>query len=164
MFDKIGTGELIIILIIALFVIGPNKLPEVAKSVGKFLGTARKYVKDITDEVKDEMGDVTEDIKDVGKDLKEDLKGIDKEFKDVKAGLKETEMMLKHPLSDHSPKKALTSGETNAKAAETDSAAITPEPQVEASPKATEAAVGNKATEEDSSAIHPTKEPSEALA
>ncbi|MEQ8176420.1 MAG: twin-arginine translocase TatA/TatE family subunit [Syntrophomonadaceae bacterium] len=32
---SIGTWELILILVVALFVFGPNKLPEVAKGLGK---------------------------------------------------------------------------------------------------------------------------------
>lgn len=38
----IGTPELIIILILALVLIGPKKLPEVARAIGKGLGELRK--------------------------------------------------------------------------------------------------------------------------
>jgi sec-independent protein translocase protein TatA len=33
--DNIGPGELILVLIIALIVIGPKKLPDVGRSLGK---------------------------------------------------------------------------------------------------------------------------------
>jgi Sec-independent protein translocase protein TatA len=66
----------------------------VAKSLGKVVGSARKYLKDITEEVKEEMKDVTEDLKDV----KEELKGE----------LKEVENALKEPLKDG--QKALAAG------------------------------------------------------
>ena len=39
---NIGTWELIIILLIAVIVIGPSKLPEAARSFGKALGEFRR--------------------------------------------------------------------------------------------------------------------------
>jgi sec-independent protein translocase protein TatB len=43
----IGSTELIIILIVALIVIGPAKLPEMAKSLGKALGEFRRVSTDV---------------------------------------------------------------------------------------------------------------------
>jgi len=38
----IGTQELILILIVALFIFGPSKLPELAQSLGKAVGEFKK--------------------------------------------------------------------------------------------------------------------------
>jgi sec-independent protein translocase protein TatA len=46
---NIGPGELILILIIALVVLGPGKLPDVAQSLGKSVREFRKAATDITD-------------------------------------------------------------------------------------------------------------------
>ena len=43
----IGSTELIVILIVALIVIGPAKLPEMAKSLGKALGEFRRVSTDV---------------------------------------------------------------------------------------------------------------------
>lgn len=43
----IGSTELVVILIVALIVIGPAKLPEVAKSLGKALGEFRRVSTDV---------------------------------------------------------------------------------------------------------------------
>lgn len=40
---KIGTGELIVILAIALIIFGPSRLPALGKMVGKAVGTLRHY-------------------------------------------------------------------------------------------------------------------------
>jgi len=48
-FPNIGPGELILILIIALVVLGPGKLPDVAASLGKSVREFRKAAMDITD-------------------------------------------------------------------------------------------------------------------
>lgn len=71
MFNKIGTMELLVILVIALFVIGPEKLPGVAKSAGKLLGTARHYLKDIMADVQTEIKTVEEDLKEVETSIKD---------------------------------------------------------------------------------------------
>lgn len=51
----IGLQELIIIAIIALLVVGPKKLPELAKTVGKGLNEFRKAADGITDDLKQTM-------------------------------------------------------------------------------------------------------------
>jgi sec-independent protein translocase protein TatA len=46
---NIGPGELILILIIALVVLGPGKLPDVAASLGKSVREFRKAASDVTE-------------------------------------------------------------------------------------------------------------------
>jgi sec-independent protein translocase protein TatA len=48
----IGTQELIIILLIALIVFGPKKLPEVGRTIGRSLAEFRRASSDIRDELK----------------------------------------------------------------------------------------------------------------
>ena len=57
MFD-IGFSEMILIALIALIVLGPARLPEVARSAGRWVGKVRRFVenvkRDIDQEIKDE--------------------------------------------------------------------------------------------------------------
>lgn len=46
---SIGPGELILILIIALVVLGPGKLPDVASSLGRSVREFRKAATDVTE-------------------------------------------------------------------------------------------------------------------
>jgi len=46
---NIGPGELIIVLVIALVVLGPGKLPDVAASLGKSLREFRKAATDVSE-------------------------------------------------------------------------------------------------------------------
>jgi sec-independent protein translocase protein TatA len=48
-FPNIGPGELILILIIALIVLGPGKLPDVAASLGRSIREFRKAATDVSD-------------------------------------------------------------------------------------------------------------------
>lgn len=50
---RIGAGELILILVIALVVFGPAKLPEIGKAVGKGLREFKKATKEIQSDLED---------------------------------------------------------------------------------------------------------------
>jgi sec-independent protein translocase protein TatB len=54
MFD-IGFSELMVIGIVALLVIGPEKLPKVARTLGHLLGRAQRYVNDVKSDINREM-------------------------------------------------------------------------------------------------------------
>ena len=51
MFD-VGIPELILILVVALVVFGPGKLPEIGSSLGKTIREFRKATQGISDEIK----------------------------------------------------------------------------------------------------------------
>ena len=48
---NIGFSEMMVIGIIALIVVGPDKLPELARTVGKWVGAARRVFADVKAEV-----------------------------------------------------------------------------------------------------------------
>ena len=50
-----GTPELLVILLVALIVLGPNKLPEVARQIGKALGEIRRMGAGFQAEMRDAM-------------------------------------------------------------------------------------------------------------
>lgn len=54
MFD-IGFWELTMIAVIALLVIGPDKLPDVARTAGKWVGRARRFVSDVKTDIDREL-------------------------------------------------------------------------------------------------------------
>jgi TatA/E family protein of Tat protein translocase len=68
----IGIPELILILAIALIVIGPKKLPDLAKSLGRALGEFKKATTDLKDTLNRET-DIT-DVKKAFKDLNNDVR------------------------------------------------------------------------------------------
>jgi sec-independent protein translocase protein TatA len=48
----IGVPELLVILVVALVVLGPKRLPEVAKALGKGLAEFRRATSDLTEELR----------------------------------------------------------------------------------------------------------------
>ena len=47
----IGWFEILIIVVIAIVVLGPKDFPVMLKKVGSWIGTAKKYINDIQNEV-----------------------------------------------------------------------------------------------------------------
>ena len=97
MFD-IGFWEMAFIGVIALVVIGPERLPGVARTAGLWVGKARRMVADIKADVKKEMNEY--DLQQV-KDLKQEITSASQEFKDISdsdsdpLGLKEVGEQIK---------------------------------------------------------------------
>ena len=58
MFD-VGFWEILLILVLALVVIGPERLPGAARKAGYFAGKARRYIEGVRSEVEQEL-DVNE--------------------------------------------------------------------------------------------------------
>ncbi len=54
-FFGLGFWEIVLILVIALIVLGPNKLPDVARTLGKTLRSLRKATSDFTTVLTKEM-------------------------------------------------------------------------------------------------------------
>ena len=54
MFD-IGFSELMVIGIVALLVLGPERLPKVARTTGHLLGRLQRYVADVKSDINREM-------------------------------------------------------------------------------------------------------------
>ena len=54
MFD-IGFSELLLIAIVALIVIGPERLPKVARTLGHLFGRMQRYVNDVKADISREM-------------------------------------------------------------------------------------------------------------
>ncbi|HOD27634.1 MAG TPA: twin-arginine translocase TatA/TatE family subunit [Syntrophales bacterium] len=84
----IGTPELIVILIVALLVIGPKRLPDLAKSIGKGLQEFRRATDGVTDTLKDTLREDEEKPEEKDAGLKDSLLygKSDPEPADEKAG------------------------------------------------------------------------------
>jgi sec-independent protein translocase protein TatB len=55
MFGSIGMPELVIIMVIALIIFGPRKLPELGRSLGKSLGEFRRASNELRSTLEDEI-------------------------------------------------------------------------------------------------------------
>ena len=76
MFD-VGFSELVVIGIVALIVIGPERLPAVARTVGTLLGRIRRYANDVKSEVNRELQ--LEEVRKMQQDLAEKARALEHE-------------------------------------------------------------------------------------
>ncbi len=78
---KIGMMELLVIAVVALIVIGPDKLPEYAKRLGQVMKEVRKATSSLTEEI---QKDVVEPLNEAAKPLKEAVEPLNEVAKDIK--------------------------------------------------------------------------------
>ena len=62
---SLGTGEILVIVLVALIVFGPHRLPEIARKAGEWLAKAREMSRSFTDTIDSEFGDISAPIKDL---------------------------------------------------------------------------------------------------
>jgi len=100
----IGMPEMILILAIALIVIGPKKLPDLAKSLGRAMREFKRATSEfkesieIDDEVK-ELKDVKKSFGDLSDEIRENM-DLTKGLADLNDSKKETNSTLPAPSED----------------------------------------------------------------
>ena len=92
----LGISKLALIGAVALIVIGPEKLPRVARTVGALLGKAQRYVADVKAEVNrsmelDELRKMKESVESAARDVESSIRtetdNFEKTWQDATAGL-----------------------------------------------------------------------------
>ena len=77
---KVGTLEIVVIVIVALFVIGPDNLPSYAKKFGEVLKSLRAATADLS---KDVQENIVEPLNEAQKPLREALQPLQETVDDV---------------------------------------------------------------------------------
>ncbi|AZU63053.1 twin-arginine translocase TatA/TatE family subunit [Neobacillus mesonae] len=62
MFSNIGVPGLILILVLALIIFGPKKLPEIGRAFGQTLKEFKKSTRELTEDVMDDIKDEKEKL------------------------------------------------------------------------------------------------------
>lgn len=67
MLTNIGIPGLILILLLALIVFGPKKLPEIGRATGQTLREFKKSTKELTGDVVEEFDEIRNEVKELKK-------------------------------------------------------------------------------------------------
>lgn len=94
MFD-FGFSELVVIAVVALVVIGPERLPTVARTIGALLGRLNRYVADVKSDVEREMR--LEDMKKLRAEVEQQAMGFEQS---VVKELEATRTAVEQPVAE----------------------------------------------------------------
>lgn len=115
MFD-IGFSELMVIAVVALVVIGPERLPSVARSLGAMLGRAQRYFNSVKAEVNREFQ--LEELKRIQQETYDRVMAMETEVKTELARLETDVHSAATALDDATPAALAEQGGEQALAAE----------------------------------------------
>lgn len=95
MFD-IGFSELVVIAVVALIVIGPERLPKAARTMGHLFGRLQRYVNEVKSDISremelDELRKLQKEVQSAAQDLKS---SVENAASDVQSGIKSVEQQL----------------------------------------------------------------------
>jgi sec-independent protein translocase protein TatB len=95
MFD-IGFSEMVVLAVVALVVLGPERLPKVAKQAGAWMGKLRRYVDDVKSDINRQMeltelrnlkSQLTDAAKDIESSISSTVSDVQTSFNDVQKSL-----------------------------------------------------------------------------
>ncbi len=122
MFD-IGFSEMMVIAVVALIVIGPERLPKVARTAGLLLGRLQRYVNDVKSDINREMqleelkklqAQVQDSARSIESDVRRELQATESALNQAAQGAAETASTLTAPLAEAAAPVAETAGEAMA--------------------------------------------------
>ena len=92
----LGLSKMALIGVVALIVIGPEKLPRVARTVGTLLGKAQRYVNDVKAEVNrsmelDELRKMKDSVETAARDVEQSVRSGAAEFEQKNRAILEGE-------------------------------------------------------------------------
>ena len=127
MFD-VSFSELLLIGVIALVVIGPERLPKVARTVGHLLGRAQRYVNEVKTDIRREMDvDEMKNLKGQMEDAAQSMRASMQEASDsFRQPFDDAQEALKSTAADFNAATRLT--DTSSQTASTESVQTSPAP------------------------------------
>ncbi|HLU31218.1 MAG TPA: twin-arginine translocase TatA/TatE family subunit [Acidimicrobiia bacterium] len=103
-------SEIIIILLVALIVLGPQRLPQVARKLGRWSAELREAARELRSGLEAEVGDLTEMRAEIEKPISEirrDLRDLDRDIDQAGADVRRLPWVGPQPPSGPTPEDAL---------------------------------------------------------
>jgi len=99
-FLGVGPAELLVILVLAMLVVGPQRLPEFAAQLARFMRAFRRYTSRITSEFNETMQELEHEYDDMKGEWKDVGQGLDEGAKALKEGLQAADRETRDALEE----------------------------------------------------------------
>lgn len=133
-FLGVGASEAMLVVIIALIVIGPNRFPEAMRTAGRWYRMARAYSNEVMKDVRAAVDDIEREVNTEAEELKTvremtDISGDLREAqRDAAEVLGDTDRALNAPAASDAPPPTTSKGTTAAPSATSAEVDTTPRP------------------------------------
>lgn len=110
LFFDISTGEIFIVLLVLFLVFGPQKMPEMARKIGKVINRMKQATSDLTREFNEGATEVTDTLDKEAKEIRDEVYDTKKEF-DKENKKFENELSIKTDINNRGAKKRASTNE-----------------------------------------------------
>tara|TARA_B100001758_G_C18160046_1_gene478648 strand:- start:242 stop:619 length:378 start_codon:yes stop_codon:yes gene_type:complete len=103
--DLFGVGifEALLVLVVALIVVGPNKFPEIAKSAGRWFTVARNYASEVRSDIESATAEIESEVmkeQEFIDGIGDDLNSIEEETKGSMPKIVDIEPVFESNIND----------------------------------------------------------------
>lgn len=108
MFD-IGFSEMVVLAVVALVVLGPERLPKVSRTAGQWMGKMRRYVDDVKTDINRQMElselrnlktQVTDAAREIQSSVDATVSSAQSQFDDLKQSVEAEPLPAPQPVTD----------------------------------------------------------------
>lgn len=100
MFD-IAFSELVVIMVVALVVIGPERLPKVARTAGHLWGRMQRYLANVKNDIANDIA--IEEARQLRGTIKEEIASVEKSLQQARMELEEKILLAQQGKSSDAP-------------------------------------------------------------
>lgn len=88
---EVGFSEIVLCFIVALVVLGPQRLPGVARAVGRWTGQAKAYMRNLSAELEreTEIAEMKKQLEDVQRTMREHTEAVQSEARKTAEDLRD---------------------------------------------------------------------------
>lgn len=98
---EISFSEILVIMVVALVVIGPERLPQVARTLGRLWGKLQRYANQIKQEVNTSME--IEELRAMERKIKAEADALERSMQQVDTDINQQVRQMEHELAQPEP-------------------------------------------------------------
>ncbi len=103
---EVNFSEILVIMVVALVVIGPERLPQVARTLGRMWGKLQRYVNQIKQEVNSSME--VEELRAMERKIKAEADALERSMQQVNTDINHEVQQMERALDQPQPEPAPT--------------------------------------------------------